>query len=145
MYFTKKNLVELNMKFESERKLLTAFNYSSLTDIVMLLLIFFLLTSQFVITTGVQVKLPKSETSDTVNENQFIVTITKTNDIYFGSDKISLAELGEKILQQKNQLDKNLVIKADKEVSIDILIKVIDIAKGTGVNKFTIATEKETL
>ncbi len=133
------------MKFESERKLLTAFNYSSLTDIVMLLLIFFLLTSQFVITTGVQVKLPKSETSDTVNENQFIVTITKTNDIYFGSDKISLAELGEKILQQKNQLDKNLVIKADKEVSIDILIKVIDIAKGTGVNKFTIATEKETL
>lgn len=134
------------MKFESETKLLTAFNYSSLTDIVMLLLIFFLLTSQFVITTGVQVKLPKSETSEPVNENQFIVTITKTNDIYFGSEKISLGELADKIIKSpEQQRERNLVIKADKEVPIEILIKVIDIAKSSGVNKFTIATEKESL
>ncbi|MGB9663865.1 MAG: ExbD/TolR family protein [Ignavibacteria bacterium] len=134
------------MKFESETKLLTAFNYSSLTDIVMLLLIFFLLTSQFVITTGVQVKLPKSEASEPVNENQFIVTITKSNDIYFGSEKISLGELADKIIKSpEQQREKNLVIKADKEVPIEILIKVIDIAKSSGVNKFTIATEKENL
>lgn len=134
------------MKFETESKLLTAFNYSSLTDIVMLLLIFFLLTSQFVITTGVQVKLPKSETSETINENQFIVTITKTNDIYFGSERISLGELADKILKfPEQQREKNLVIKADKEVPIEILIKVIDIAKSSGINKFTIATEKESL
>jgi len=134
------------MKFESETKLLTAFNYSSLTDIVMLLLIFFLLTSQFVITTGVQVKLPKSETSEPVNENQFIVTITKTNDIYFGSERISLGELADKIIKSpEQQRERNLVIKADKEVAIEILIKVIDIAKSSGINKFTIATEKESL
>jgi biopolymer transport protein ExbD len=134
------------MKFESETKLLTAFNYSSLTDIVMLLLIFFLLTSQFVITTGVQVKLPKSDTSEPVNENQFIVTITKTNDIYFGSERISLGELADKIIKSpEQQRERNLVIKADKEVPIEILIKVIDIAKSSGINKFTIATEKESL
>ncbi len=134
------------MKFETESKLLTAFNFSSLTDIVMLLLIFFLLTSQFVITTGVQVKLPKSETSETVNENQFIVTITKTNDIYFGSERISLGELADKIIKfPDQQREKNLVIKADKEVPIEILIKVIDIAKSSGINKFTIATEKESI
>jgi biopolymer transport protein ExbD len=112
----------------------------------MLLLIFFLLTSQFVITTGVQVKLPKSETSEPVNENQFIVTITKTNDIYFGSEKISLGELADKIIKSpEQQKERNLVIKADKEVPIEILIKVIDIAKSSGINKFTIATEKESL
>jgi len=134
------------MKFETESKLLTAFNFSSLTDIVMLLLIFFLLTSQFVITTGVQVKLPKSETSETVNENQFIVTITKTNDIYFGSERISLGELADKIIKfPDQQREKNLVIKADKEVPIEILIKVIDIAKSSGINKFTITTEKESI
>jgi biopolymer transport protein ExbD len=134
------------MKFETETKLLTAFNYSSLTDIVMLLLIFFLLTSQFVITTGVQVRLPKSETSENVTENQFIVTITQTNDIYFGSEKISLGELADKIIKSpEQQRERNLVIKADKQVPIEILIKVIDIAKSSGVNKFTIATEKENL
>lgn len=98
------------------------------------------------ITTGVQVKLPKSETSEPVNGNQFIVTITKTNDIYFGSERISLGELADKILKSPDQQrDKNLVIKADKEIPIEILIKVIDIAKSYGVHKFTIATEKETL
>ncbi len=132
------------MRFESDTKLLTAFNYSSLTDIVMLLLIFFLLTSQFVITTGVQVRLPKSESSEVVTDNQFIVTITKTNEIYFGGEKISLGELAKKIITyNEQQREKNLVIKADKEIPIEILIKVIDIAKSTGINKFTIATEKE--
>ncbi len=134
------------MKFDSESKLLTAFNYSSLTDIVMLLLIFFLLTSQFVITTGVQVKLPKSETSEIVNENQFVVTITKTNEIYFGTEKISLGELADKIIKSPlQQTEKNLIIRADKEVPIEILIRVIDIAKSSGINKFTIATEKESI
>lgn len=134
------------MKFESESKLLTAFNYSSLTDIVMLLLIFFLLTSQFVITTGVQVKLPKSETSEIANENQFVVTITKTNEIYFVTEKISLGELADKIIKSPlQQTEKNLIIRADKEVPIEILIRVIDIAKSSGINKFTIATEKESI
>lgn len=132
------------MKFETENKLLTAFNFSSLTDIVMLLLIFFLLTSQFVVTTGVQVKLPKSETAEALTENQFVVTITKTNDIYFGSEKINLGSLGEKIIKNKSQTKQNnLIIRADKEVPIEILIKVIDISKGVGITKFTIATEKE--
>lgn len=136
----------LKMKFDTENKLLTSFNFSSLTDIVMLLLIFFLLTSQFVVTTGVQVKLPKSETAETLTETQFNVTITKTNEIYFGSEKISLGTLGEKILRSKSpQNENNLIIRTDKDVSIDMIIKVIDISKGVGVTKFTIATEKEML
>ncbi len=134
------------MKFDIDNKLLTAFNFSSLTDIVMLLLIFFLLTSQFVVTTGVQVKLPKSETAESLTETQFNVTITKTNDIYFGSEKISLGTLGEKILRSKSaEKDNNLIIRTDKEVPIEIIIMVIDISKGVGVTKFTIATEKEML
>lgn len=134
------------MKFDTENKLLTSFNFSSLTDIVMLLLIFFLLTSQFVVTTGVQVKLPKSETAESLTETQFNVTITKTNDIYFGSEKISLGTLGEKILRYKTpKNENNLIIRTDKDVSIDMIIRVIDISKGVGVTKFTIATEKEML
>lgn len=46
------------MKFQTSNKPIALFSFSSLTDIVMLLLIFFLLTSQFVIQTGVKVKLP---------------------------------------------------------------------------------------
>ena len=69
------------MKFEISNKPLAVFSYSSLTDIVLLLVIFFLLTSQFVIQTGVKVKLPGSQTNEQAELTQLVVTITSENAI----------------------------------------------------------------
>lgn len=132
------------MKFEISNKPLAVFSYSSLTDIVLLLVIFFLLTSQFVIHTGVKVKLPGSRTNDQAEPTQLVVTITSENAVYIGSEQIGIDQLALKInenLQINNQ--NNLVIRADKTVQIDIVIKVIDAAKSVGIGKFTIETEKE--
>ena len=52
------------MKLEMNNKPLINFSVSSLTDIVMLLLIFFLLTSQFVLQTGVKIKLPGAKNNE---------------------------------------------------------------------------------
>ncbi|MAT57164.1 MAG: biopolymer transporter [Ignavibacteriae bacterium] len=132
------------MKFEMENKPLNVFNFSSLTDIVLLLLIFFLLTSQFVIQTGVKVKLPGSKTNEQTLPSQLIVTITPDSKIYLGSDLVGIDGLPMKLESaSQNNSDKNLIIRADKEVNIDLVIKVIDAAKGVGIDKFTIQTEKE--
>jgi len=58
--------------------------------------------------------------------------------------KSSLTELS-RLLESKrsSKPDENLLIQADKEVNLDFVIKVIDIAKGLGIDKFTIQTEKE--
>ncbi len=131
------------MKIESSRKVITTFNFSSLTDIVMLLLIFFLLTSQFVLQTGVKVKLPGAKNNEAAQTTNFAVTITEQGRIYLGSEEISLISLPGKLsaLKQKGQLE-NLMIRADKSVKIDLIIKVIDEAKSIGIDKFTIQTEK---
>ncbi|TSA30597.1 MAG: biopolymer transporter ExbD [Ignavibacteriales bacterium] len=130
------------MKFESPQKLISAFNFSSLTDIVMLLLIFFLLSSQFVLQTGVKVKLPGAKNNEQAQATNFSVTITDQGRIYVGSDEVGLNALAGKLsIIKKNQSD-NLTIRADKSVKIDIIIKVIDAAKGIGIDKFTIQTEK---
>ncbi len=130
------------MKFESPHKLISAFNFSSLTDIVMLLLIFFLLSSQFVLQTGIKVKLPGAKNNEQAQATNFSVTITDQGRIYIGSDEVSLNALAGKLSTiRKNQSD-NLTIRADKSVKIDIIIKVIDAAKGIGIDKFTIQTEK---
>ncbi len=132
------------MKFTTSNKPLNGFSYSSLTDIVMLLLIFFLLTSQFVIQTGVKVKLPGSKNSEQSISSPLLVTITEQKQIYFGNDVTSLELLPAKLSQFKSDVqENNLIIKADKTVDIDIVIKVIDLAKGVGIDKFTIETEKE--
>ncbi len=131
------------MKFETSNKPLSIFAYSSLTDIVMLLLIFFLLTSQFVIQTGVKVKLPGAQNNEQVTQARMIVTITSQNRVFLGSEEISIDKLAGRLESIKStSKESNLIIRADKSVQIDLIIKVIDSAKGIGIDKFTIETER---
>jgi biopolymer transport protein ExbD len=112
----------------------------------MLLLIFFLLTSQFVIQTGVKVKLPGSKTNEQTVPSRLIVSITQKGEIFIGQKKIPLDNLAFEInSRRRTSSDDNLSIRADKTVPIDLIIKVIDAAKSAGVDKFTIETEKESL
>lgn len=134
------------MKFNTSNEPLAMFSYSSLTDIVMLLLIFFLLTSQFVIQTGVKVKLPGSKTNEQTSPSQLIVTLTAGGGIYAGKEEVTIDELPARLALMKSEAkEQNLIIRADKTIAIDLVIKVIDAAKATGIDKFTIQTEKENL
>ncbi len=134
------------MKFKTSKEPLSIFAYSSLTDIVMLLLIFFLLTSQFVIQTGVKVKLPGSKTNEPSEPSRMIVTLTQGGAVYAGKDEVSIDMLPSKLTEMKTLInDDNLIIRADKSVPIEMVIKVIDAAKLVEISKFTIETEKEKL
>lgn len=134
------------MKFKLSKEPLSIFAYSSLTDIVMLLLIFFLLTSQFVIQTGVKVKLPGSKMNEKSQPSQMIVTLTSAGAVFAGEDEISIDQLPGKLSELKSATNEdNLIIRADKTVAIDLVIKVIDAAKISKIDKFTIETEKEKL
>ena len=132
------------MKFKMSSEPLSVFSYSSLTDIVMLLLIFFLLSSQFINQSGVKVKLPGSKMSPESVQSQLVVTVTEAGLIYAGNKEVGIGQLASELSFLKSSTaDDNLIIMADKTVTIEILIKVIDAAKTAGIEKFTIQTEKE--
>jgi biopolymer transport protein ExbD len=134
------------MKFKVSNEPLSIFAYSSLTDIVMLLLIFFLLTSQFVIQTGVKVKLPGSKTNEEAVPSKLVVTLTSGGGIFVQNEEISVSSLPAKLESiSLGKIEDNLIISADKTVAIDLVIKVIDAAKSIGIEKFTIQTEREKL
>jgi biopolymer transport protein ExbD len=131
------------MKLRPENKLLDTFSFSSLTDIVMLLLIFFLLSSTFIIQPGIKVKLPLSDVSEATNERSITLTLTKEGETYLNNVKVSMDELPAKW----NQLmimnpDQAIIIRADRDVTIDHTVKVLDIGKKVGASNFNIATEK---
>jgi biopolymer transport protein ExbD len=131
------------MKFETTNKPLSIFNFSSLTDIVMLLLIFFLITSQFVIQTGVKVKLPGAKNNEQTVQTKMVVSITDKNQLYLGTKEIGIDMLAGMLDEIKRTTNENnLIIRSDKSVKIDLIIRVIDAAKGIGIDKFTIETEK---
>ena len=132
------------MKFKLSNQPLSVFSYASLTDMVLLLTIFFLLTSQFVMQTGVKVKLPGSTTNEKSEVAKLVVTITEAGAISAGSNETIIDLLPAKLSELRGVSEEdNLIIRADKTVQIDLVIKVIDAAKSVGIGKFTIETEKE--
>src|SRR6056297_2108610 len=100
-------------KDEDRMEPLTLFSQSSLTDIVLLLLIFFLLTSSFVTNFGIKVDIPKAETG-AQTENQFItVAITKDGEYYVDGNLTSSGMLASSIRNAKNNKPQGtLVLRA---------------------------------
>lgn len=130
------------MNLKVENKPLATFQLASLTDIVLLLLIFFLLSSSFIIQPGIKVKLPQSTTSEVTSEKNVMVSITRDGTYYLNEERVTLTSLPA-LLQQKFVYGKEqiVVIKADREVTLQTAVDIMDIAKGVGFDKFSIATE----
>lgn len=135
----------MNFRRDEERmEPLTLFSQSSLTDIVLLLLIFFLLTSSFVTNFGIKVDIPKAETG-AQTENQFItVAITKDGEYFVDGNQTSSGMLASSIRNAKNNKPQGtLVLRADKEAIIDNAVRVMNIAKALEL-KIIMATERST-
>lgn len=130
------------MIIKSNLKYITAFNFVSLTDIVMLLLIFFLLASSFLLQPGIKVKLPKVKAIETDAEKNIILTLTREGNVYLNYEPVSWDELPTRLYQGILKLPNSLVvIMADEEVPLSLAVTLIDIAKGAGAEKFFVATQ----
>lgn len=130
------------MKFSPENKTLAAFNFTSLTDVVMQLLIFFLLSSSFVIQPGIKVQVPKAETGESAKDKSVTVTLTERGLLFVNSEQVTMETLGQKLSSAlQNEQDRVVVINADKSVTLQNTVRVIDVAKGIGASRFMIATQ----
>jgi len=131
------------MKIETTRKRMVEFSAISLTDIVLLLLVFFMLTSSFVIQPGIKVKLPKASSGEQAQNNRIYLTVTRDERIFLNQHLVNRSELGQQLRKMLSENpDQLVVIRADKEISLDATVKIVDIAKLAGAEKFMIATEQ---
>ncbi len=120
---------------------LSLFSQSSLTDIVLLLLIFFLLTSSFVTNFGIKVNIPKAE-SGSNNEPQYIsVSITKDSQFYVEGELTARGSLAGAIREARNTKPQGtIVIRADKDAKVDDAVRVMNIGKALNLT-LIMATE----
>ncbi|CUS92469.1 biopolymer transport protein ExbD [Candidatus Kryptobacter tengchongensis] len=130
------------MKFETRNKPLTVFTFASLTDIILQLLIFFLLTSSFITQSGIRIQLPISETKEQISDRHIIITLTERNEIYVFGERVLKENLSLKLKEiSDGKTDKLVVLRADRSVPIQEVIDVMDIAKSTGLTRFVVATQ----
>tara|TARA_B100000965_G_C19510824_1_gene721846 strand:+ start:319 stop:711 length:393 start_codon:yes stop_codon:yes gene_type:complete len=121
------------MAIKSRNKVSPNFNMSSMTDIVFLLLIFFMLTSTLVSPNALKLLLPSSS-SKTLAPQTVSVSITKELDYYVDNQAIEFDFL-EPILIEKmaGNPDNSIILHVDKTIAVEEAVKVMDIASR---NKF---------
>lgn len=125
----------MNFRPESDvKKPMSLFTLSSLTDIVLLLLIFFLLTSSFVTNYGIRVNVPRAESSMQVEQQHINVAITPEGDFFVDGEQIARDQLGGHIRQQVQQNQgASIVIRADKDAIVDDAVHVMNIGQALNV------------
>lgn len=115
---------------------------SSMTDIIFLLLIFFMLTSTLVSPNALKLLLPKSN-SQTLAKQTLSVSITKELDYYIGNKKIGFEELSSKLNEATLKSEETtIVLNAEKSVPIENVVKVMDLANKLHL-KMVLATSKQ--
>ncbi|AUC85248.1 biopolymer transporter ExbD [Polaribacter sp. ALD11] len=116
------------MNLRGRNKVDPTFNMSSMTDIVFLLLIFFMLTSTLVTVSAIDVLLPKAG-GKTENSKSVAVSITNNSLFYIDKTEVTALELESEILRKVGaDKQKTIIIRGDKDVPYKNVMKVIDIA-----------------
>ncbi|MDX1672466.1 MAG: biopolymer transporter ExbD [Balneolaceae bacterium] len=131
-------------KDEDRLEPLTLFSQSSLTDIVLLLLIFFLLTSSFVTNFGIKVDVPKAETGAQTEQLFVSVAVTKDGQFFVDGSPTSRGMLASSIREAVDKKPQStLVLRADRQAVVDDAVRVMNIANALNL-KIVMATERGT-
>jgi len=116
------------MRVKGRNKVSADFNMSSMTDIVFLLLIFFMLASTLVTVNAIDVLLPKAG-GKTENKKAVSVSITKDGAYYVDADEVEFNQLENRLLTRFSEENKGtLVIRGDHDSAYKNIMSVIDIA-----------------
>ena len=113
-----------------------------LIDVVFQLLIFFMLTSNFVIQPGIKVALPRAITSEVLSSESFIVTLTGQDLLFLNDKPITIQELVVQ-LKQAASASKSMLLKADNGASLGRVVEIWDLCRELGIPQINIATNQK--
>jgi biopolymer transport protein ExbD len=117
---------------------------TALIDIVFLLLIYFLLTTNFMVDEGIKIKLPQARAAAPQTDETITVYVDQQGRAFIGTEELSIARLFDRLKEMiGNRENKLVVIRADRAVVLNKAVKVMDIAKAAGAGRLCLATEKD--
>lgn len=131
------------MLFRKRRRIVPQVNITSLIDVVLLLLIFFMISTTFVTQPGIRVNLPKAASKvNNVAQESHTIVITEENTIFIDSQQVrNIEELRALLVTLRQEQPEDLiVVKADESVAHGVVVGVMDVAKTSGFSRIAIAT-----
>ncbi len=133
----KKNLAAIGGE-EEENEI----NLTPMLDVVFIMLIFFIVTATFIKEAGIQVERPDTITADTQDDAAILIAISATDEIWIDRQKRDPRQVRTIIERLHAENPKgSIVIQADEESTNEMLVVVMEAAKGAGVTNVAIASD----
>ena len=123
------------MVFKRRLKPVSTVDLIPMIDVIFQLVVFFMVSSTFIITPGIKLELPSSSTAEPVVLSQLVVTIVSENELYINDKAGSLSTMGNQLkkIELKSSIENtNVIIEGDRKVSYSLMIKVLDILRENG-------------
>ncbi|MCW3785909.1 ExbD/TolR family protein [Plebeiibacterium sediminum] len=122
------------MALKRRAKINASFSMSSMTDIVFLLLIFFMITSTMVHPNAIKLLIPKQASKKVVIEKFINARVTSNGSFYIGNSRVSESNLEATILQEFKSTDKTYIkLRTDKNAPTGEVAKLLDIAESNAI------------
>ena len=119
-------------------------NVTSFIDVLFVLLLFFMVSTTFVSQPAMNLQLPKAVHSENTRQPGIVVHVDEHGSIHLNDEAVDVALLEQVLIAHlATSEDKAVVLKADSRVSHGTVVHILDIIKGAGVVKLTIATQPE--
>lgn len=114
---------------------------AAMVDVVLLILMFFMISSSYVTRPGVQISLPVSDQSQGFQMNAMVVTLTRNGLVFFNDQRVEMEALPQALARARiENPGLPLVIEADESVTVEVQMKVVGDATRAGIDEIALAT-----
>ncbi|AKF83727.1 ExbD/TolR family protein [Myxococcus fulvus] len=123
---------------------ITGINVTPLVDVVLVLLIIFMVTANFIVRETVEVDLPRAANGGETVQGLVNVVLDKEGKLYFDGAAVTEPELTTKVAEAvAKDKDTRAIISADQTIAYGQVMRLIDTVKGQGIAKFALNIEKD--
>jgi len=134
----------MNLRLHKQR-LISEINITPFTDVILVLLIIFMITTPLILQSSLKVNLPKAASASAVKEMSPVdITITNEGTVYLDGAMVTRKELRERILSKaKDNPSLAVIVSSDRLVRFKDIVDVLDIINTAGLKNLNIAATNE--
>lgn len=122
--------------------LIAGINITPFTDVVLVLLVIFMIATPLLMRSEIKVNLPRTAAADAAAQKSIVLTIDSAGNVFVDGGRVALAQLAPTLIAAlRKRPNAPVIIMGDRDVRYDLVVRVLEIARTTGVNKLSLAVE----
>ncbi len=136
----------MRMRFRRELTTRTNVELIPLIDVVFQLVVFFMVSTTFILTPGISLVLPGSTTSEPVVMTKLVVTVVSQNEVYLNKERYDIIGFEKRLAtltEAEKEEIKTVVIEGDSRVSYSLMVNILDALRKNGFKGVNLKTRED--